>query len=391
MTNPDRSPVIVGVALSDYPKAPHLTAYGHHSQALQRVLKDSAVRLEDVDGYMSVGTGGMMIDDIATMSEFFNIKHKWCEGSQVGGGAYQAFVDHAATVIRSGVCDTVLMTYGSDLRSNKRRSLAPKTADADGFIEGVRAYENPFGPTILGNYALAACRHMHEFGTSPSQLAEIAVATRMHAAANPYALNRDPITVEDVLSAPRIADPLGKLDACVVTDGGAAVIMTTAERARDLPQPPIYVLGAATAQTHWGISQMPDYTTTAAAICGPRAFAQAGLTAADMDTAQLYDSFTITVLLLLEGLGFCRRGEGGAFVEDGKLRPGGTLPTNTDGGGLSACHPGMRGVFTLIEAVLQLRGQAGARQVEDAKLAVACGSGGILSCMSTVVLGRDRP
>jgi acetyl-CoA acetyltransferase len=188
-----------------------------------------------------------------------------------------------------------------------------------------------------------------------------------------------------------VADPLGKWDACVVTDGGAALIMTTLERARDLKQKPIYILGSASAQTHWNISQMPDYTTTAAAISGPLAFAQAGVSPRDIDTAQLYDSFTITVMLLLEGLGFCQRGEGGAFVQDGKLRPGGALPTNTDGGGLSSCHPGMRGVFTVIEAVTQLRGQAGIRQVPDAKLAVACGSGGILSCISTLVLGKDQP
>ncbi len=385
----DRMPVIVGVALSDYPKAPHLTSHGHHAQALQRVLEDSGVRLQDVDGYMSVGTGGMNVDDLATMSEYFQVKHRWSEGTQTGGAAYMGFVDHAKTVIESGICDTVLMTYGSDLRSNKRRSLSPKTTD--GFVEAPRCYETPYGPTILGNYALAAQRHMHEFGTTREQLAEIAVSTRLHAGNNPFALNREPLTIADVVGAPRVADPLGKWDACVVTDGGAALIMTTLERARDLKQKPIYILGSASAQTHWNISQMPDYTTTAAAISGPRAFAQAGVSPRNIDTAQLYDSFTITVMLLLEGLGFCKRGEGGAFVQDGKLRPGGALPTNTDGGGLSSCHPGMRGVFTLIEAVTQLRGQAGIRQVPDAKLAVACGSGGILSCISTLVLGKDQP
>jgi acetyl-CoA acetyltransferase len=389
LTRTDRTPVIVGVALSDYPKAPHLTSHGHHAQALQRVLQDSGVALRDIDGYMSVGTGGLMVDDIATMAEYFQIRHRWAEGSQIGGGAYQGFVDHASTVIASGLCDTVLMTYGSDLRSNKRRSLAPKNADGAGLVESPRCYENPYGHTILGNYAFAAARHMYEFGTTPEQLAEIAVSTRLHAARNPNALYRDPITIDDVVTAPRVADPLGKLDSCVVTDGGAAIIMTTAERARDLRQPPIHVLGSATAQTHWNISQMPDFTTTAAAICGPRAFERAGLRPEDIDTAQIYDSFTITVLLLLEGLGFCGRGEGGAFVADGKLRPGGSLPTNTDGGGLSSCHPGMRGVFTLAEAVLQLRGQAGDRQVPDAGLAVVCGSGGILSYISTLILGRD--
>ncbi len=388
---PNRTPVIVGVALSDYPKAPHLTSHGHHAQALQRVLKDSGLRLRDVDGYMSVGTGGLNVDDVATMSEFFQIKHQWAEGSQIGGGAYQGFVDHATTVIASGLCDTILMTYGSDLRSNKRRALTPRLADGEGFVETPRCYDQPYGHTIAGNYAFAARRHMHEFGTTPEHLAEIAVSTRMHAARNPNALNRDPITIEDVVTAPRIADPLGKLDSCVVTDGGAAIVMTTAERARDLPQLPIHVLGSATTQTHWNVSQMPDFTTTGAATCGPLAFARAGIRPDDIDTAQIYDSFTITVLMLMEGLGFCKRGEGGPFVADGKLRPGGLLPTNTDGGGLSSCHPGMRGIFTLIEAVLQLRGQAGERQVPAAKLAVSCGSGGILSYISTLILGTDAP
>jgi acetyl-CoA acetyltransferase len=353
------------------------------------VLEDSGVQLQDVDGYMSVGIGGMNVDDASTMAEYFQIKYRWAEGTQTGGAAYMGFVDHAKTVIESGRCDTVLMTYGSDLRSNKRRSLSMKHAES--FVEAPRCYEGPYGPTILSNYALAAQRHMYEFGTTLEQLAEIAVSTRLHAQNNPLALNREPLSIADVVNAPRVADPLGKWDSCVVTDGGAALIMTTLERARDLKQKPVYILGSASAQTHWHVSQMPDFTTTAAAISGPRAFDQAGVRPENIDTAQLYDSFTITVMLLLEGLGFCKRGEGGAFVQDGKLRPGGSLPTNTDGGGLSSCHPGMRGVFTLIEAVLQLRGQAGIRQVPDAKLAVACGSGGILSCISTLILGKDQP
>jgi acetyl-CoA acetyltransferase len=202
---------------------------------------------------------------------------------------------------------------------------------------------------------------------------------------------RDPITVDDVLGSRLVADPLHKLDCCVVSDGGGAVIVTTAERARDLRQPPVYVLGAAGAQTHWQIGQMPDFTTTAAATCGPEALARAGITPSDVDTLQLYDSFTITVLLLVEDLGFCPKGDGGAFVAEGNLRRGGRFPLNTDGGGLSSSHSGMRGIFLLIEATRQLRQQAGEAQVPGCDIALACGSGGFLSCIGAVVLGREHP
>jgi acetyl-CoA acetyltransferase len=184
---------------------------------------------------------------------------------------------------------------------------------------------------------------------------------------------------------------LHRLDCCVISDGGGAFVMTTAERAADLAQPPVYVLGSAGTETHWNISQMPDYTTTGAAQAGPEAFARAGLTPDDVDVVHLYDSFTITVLLMLEDLGFCKKGEGGPFVEDGKLRIGGALPLNPDGGGLSSCHPGMRGIFLIVEAVRQLRGQAGPAQVEGANVALACGSGGWLSCLGVAILGNEHP
>jgi acetyl-CoA acetyltransferase len=232
---------------------------------------------------------------------------------------------------------------------------------------------------------------MHEFGTTSEQLAQIAVAARGHASLNPHALYRDPITVEEVLESRMIADPLHKLDCCVISDGGGALIMTTAERARDLARRPVFVLGTGAGQTHWNISQMPDFTATAAVTAGAEAFRAAGVTPDDIDTIQLYDSFTITALLLIEDLGFCEKGEGGRFVEDGQLRLGGKLPLNTDGGGLSACHPGMRGIFLLIEAVRQLRGDAGEAQVADCELALACGSGGWLSCMGVTILGREHP
>jgi acetyl-CoA acetyltransferase len=384
----DRTPVIVGVGLSDYPVAPHLTAFGHQMQATRRALEDSGVKKDDIDGYMTVGNNGFMIDDVASMAEYLQIKHKWCEGTQYGGSATEAFVDHAAEAIRNGRCDTMLITYGSDLRSNKTRSMSMGMVPA---LDGPRAWEQPFGPSIMSNYAMMAQRHMHQYGTTIEQLAEIAVSTRMHAAYNPQALNRDPLSIEDVVSAPRLADPFGRYDCCLVTDGGGALIMTTAERAKDLKQKPIWVLGSAVSSTHWNPSQMPDMTVTGAATCGPEAFARAGLKPSDMDFAQIYDSFTITVMLLLEGLGFCKPGEGGAFVQSGALRPGGKLPTNTDGGGLSSSHPGQRGLFLLIESILQLRGQAHGRQVPNAKLGIACGSGGMASYIGAVILGNEQP
>jgi acetyl-CoA acetyltransferase len=235
---------------------------------------------------------------------------------------------------------------------------------------------------------MIAQRHMHQFGTTPEQLAEIAVAVRGHALLNPNARYRDPITVNDVVNSRVVADPLHLLDCCAVTDGGGAIILTTAERARDLPRPPVYVMGASTTQTHWQISQMPDYTVTGAATCGPAAFAMAGVTPDDIDTLQIYDSFTITVLTILEDLGFCAKGEGGPFAAEGHLRLGGKVPLNTDGGGLSSCHPGMRGIFLLIEAARQLRGDGGEAQVPDCEIAAVVGSGAVLSCVGAVVLGK---
>jgi acetyl-CoA acetyltransferase len=386
----DRTPVIVGIGLSDYPKAPHLDAIGHHVQAAQRALADSGVPKSAIDGYATVGMGNG--EGAVSMAEYLGIDHRYLDDTMTGGSSFEFHVQHVSEAIRAGLCDTVLITYGSDFLSRMGRTLG-----TGGFNRGSRhvggapAFEAPYGNTLVGAYAMAARRHMHEFGTTSEQLAEIAVGVREYAGLNPDAMYRDPITVDDVLSSRLVADPLHKLDCCVVSDGGGAVIMTTAERARDLRQPPVYVLGSATGETHWNISQMPDFTTTAAARCGPEALARAGVTTADVDTIQFYDSFTITVLLLLEGLGFCKHGEGGPFVAEGHLKRGGDLPLNTDGGGLSSCHSGMRGIFLLIEAARQLRHQAGEAQVPDCEIAVACGSGGWLSAIGTVVLGRQHP
>jgi acetyl-CoA acetyltransferase len=236
-----------------------------------------------------------------------------------------------------------------------------------------------------------AKRHMHEYGTTSEQLAEIAVGVREFAGLNPNAMYKDPITVEDVLDSRMIADPLHLLDCCVITDGGGAFIMTTAERAKDLPQAPVYVLGASGAQTHWNVCQQTDFTSSAGALAGPKAFAQAGVTHDDVDLLMFYDSFTITCLILLESIGFVPKGEGGPFVAEGHLKKGGKWPLNTDGGGLSSNHPGMRGIFLILEAVRQLRGQAGDAQVPDCNVALAAGSGGWLSCIGVNILGKEHP
>jgi acetyl-CoA acetyltransferase len=387
---PDRTPVIVGIGLSDYPKAPHLDAIGHHVQATQRALADSGVAKSDIDGLMSAGMGGDY-QMPAAVAEYLGINHRFIDGTMTGGSSFEYHVQHAAAAIREELCDTVLITYGSDFLSTMGRSLGTGAMRDAKRIAGPTQFEAPFGNTLVGAYAMAARRHMHEYGTTSEQLAQIAVGVREFAGLNPDAMYRDPISVEDVIGSRLIADPLHLLDCCVVSDGGGAVIMTTAERARDLRQPPVYVLGAAAAQTHWNISQMPDFTTTAAAQCGPEALARAGIKPHDVDTVQLYDSFTITVLLLIEDLGFCKKGEGGAFVAEGNLRRGGRVPLNTDGGGLSSSHSGMRGIFLLIEATRQLRRQGGAAQVPDCNIALACGSGGMLSCIGAVVLGREHP
>jgi acetyl-CoA acetyltransferase len=380
--------VIVGIGLSDRPRAPHLDAVQHQAQALQRALADAGLEKSAIDGYCTAG-GMAAGDDAVQMAEYLGIRHRFIDGTMVGGSSFEFHVQHAAAAIRDGLCDTVLVGYGSDLLSRAGRGLGTGGSFRGGRrVPGPMQFEAPYGNSLVGSYALVARRHMHEYGTTSEQLAEIAVGVREYAGLNPHALYRDPITRDDVLASRMIADPLHKLDCCVISDGGGALILTTAERARDLRQPPVAVLGAAGGMTHWNIGQMDDFTTSAAAVAVPEAFARAGLAPADVDTLQFYDSFTITVLVLLEDAGFCKKGEGGAFVAEGPLRRGGRLPLNTDGGGLSSCHPGMRGIFLLIESVRQLRGQAGEAQVPGCEVALAVGSGGWLSCIGAVLLGR---
>jgi acetyl-CoA acetyltransferase len=388
----DRTPVIVGIGLSDYPRAPHLDAVQHHVLAARRAIADAGIAKSDLDGYVSAGGAGGMIDDAITMGEYLRIEHRYIDSTMTGGSSFEFHVQHLAAAIRDGQCDTALVTYGSDRLSKSGRGLGTGGfAQGNQPVAGPAQYEAPYGNTLVGAYAMHAMRHMHEYGTTSEQLAEIAVGVREFASLNPNAMYRELITIDDVLGSRMVADPLHKLDCCAVTDGGGAFVMTTAERARDLPNAPVYVLGAAGGQTHWNISQQTDFSTSAAAVVGPRALQQAGITTDDVDLLMLYDSFTITVLMLLEGLGFAPRGEGGPWVQEGHLRRGGRFPLNTDGGGLSSCHPGMRGMFLITEAVRQLRGDGGVVQVPDCKVAVCAGSGGFLSAIGVAVLGTEAP
>jgi acetyl-CoA acetyltransferase len=295
-------------------------------------------------------------------------------------------VEHAVAALQAKRIEVALIAYGSTLRSSMRSATGPLAPVLSPIAQ---MYEAPFGMTLPAAYALAAQRHMHVYGTSSDQLARIAVAARAHAAQNPLAMYRDPLTVDEVLASPMIASPLHKLDCCVVSDGGGAIVLTNESRASSAAKAPVWVLGAAQGTRHHMISQMPDLTRSAAVETGRRAMSEAGITPDDVDLLMMYDSFTITVLIGLEDLGFCAKGDGGAFVEEGNIDPGGRLPMNVDGGGLSANHPGMRGIFLLTECVRQLRGEAGERQVAGAEVAVAHGVGGWLSSHATVVLGRD--
>jgi acetyl-CoA acetyltransferase len=308
----------------------------------------------------------------------------------VGGSSYELHVEHAAAAIAAGLCDVVVSVYAATPRSDRKRGTGQRFGPAFDGPNPMAEWEMPYGLRMpMGAYALAASRHMAVYGTTSEQLAQIAVDTRRWASMNPRARYRDPITIDAVLQSPMQASPLHLLDCCLVTDGAGAFVMTSAERARNLAKPPVYVLGAASCGDHQMISTMPDLTTTAGAVSGPAAFEMAGIKPADVDLLMGYDSFTITALLHLEDLGFCPKGEGGRFVEDGKLGPGGTLPMNTNGGGLSFTHPGQYGMFLLVEAVRQLRGESGERQLEAPSVAVAHGSGGVLSTLGTVVLGTE--
>ncbi|MEU4210134.1 acetyl-CoA acetyltransferase [Streptomyces sp. NPDC026206] len=389
MTPGKRKVAVVGVALSDCGRLDTVTPYALHAQAARRALADSGLDRSLVDGFASAGLGALAPVDVA---EYLGLRPTWVDSTSVGGSTWEIMAAHAADAIAAGHADVVLLVYGSTARADIKAGR--RTSNLSFGARGPAQFEVPYGHTLIAKYAMAARRHMHQYGTTLEQLADIAVQTRANAARNPHAMYRTPITVDDVLGGPVIADPFTRLHCCIRSDGGCAVVLAAEEYAADAAKPPVWVLGTGTAVSHTTMSEWEDFTTTAAVTSGRLAFGRAGVAPQEIEVAQLYDAFTYMTLVTLEDLGFCPKGEGGAFAAQGRLTVGGGLPVNTDGGGLSACHPGMRGLFLLVEAVRQLRGEAEeGRQVRKAggwlpRLAVASGTGGWFCSSGTVVLGR---
>ncbi|MFJ8313044.1 MULTISPECIES: thiolase C-terminal domain-containing protein [unclassified Streptomyces] len=383
-----RKVAVVGVALSETGRVDDATPYALHAQAARRALADSGLPREVIDGFGSAGLGTLAPVEVA---EYLGLRPTWVDSTAVGGATWEVMAAHAADAIAAGHADAVLLVYGSTARADIKARRRTSNLSFGG--RGPLQFEVPYGHTLIAKYAMAARRHMHEYGTTIEQLAEIAVQARANAATNPDAMFRDPITVEEVLSGPMIADPFTKLHCCIRSDGGCAVLLAAEEYVPDTAKSPVWVLGSGTSVSHTTMSEWEDFTVSPAAVSGRLAFERAGVRPADIDLAEIYDAFTYMTLVTLEDLGFCAKGEGGAFVAKGRLLRDGELPVNTDGGGLSACHPGMRGLFLLVEAVRQLRGEAGGGQVRRAdgslpELAVASGTGGWFCSSGTVVLGR---
>jgi acetyl-CoA acetyltransferase len=377
---------IVGVGEADeIGVVPGKSAVQLHAEAAANALAHAHLGLADVDALFTCGLDFM---PSLMVSEYLGLRPRYSSSDSIGGSSFVAHVHEAVQAIGSGACDVALITHGETRRSNRRRGVQTRPAHFDPWLPDWQ-WERPYGVEAPpAAYALAATRHMHQYGTTTEHFAEIAVATRSWASLNPRAYSQKPLTIDEVLAAPYLVYPFRPTDCCLVTDAGGAVLLTSVDRARTLGVPMVEVLGSAVAHTHYGISQMPDLTTTPAAISGAAAFRQAGLTPADIDVAELYDSFTYTALVQLEDLGFCAKGEGGGFVSGQRTAVGGDFPLNTSGGGLSYTHPGMFGIFLLIEAVRQLRGDCGPRQVEDAEVALVNGMGGYLSSSATAILGR---
>lgn len=389
MPTPQRRVAIVGISLSDCGRVDGPTPYALHAQAARRALADSGLDRSVIDGFGSAGLGTLAPAEVA---EYLGLKPRWVDSTAVGGATWEVMAAHAADAIAAGRAGAVLLVYGSTARADIKARRRTSNLSFGG--RGPLQFEVPYGHTLIAKYAMAARRHMHEYGTTLEQLAAVAVQARANAAGNPDAMFRDPITVDEVLAGPVIADPFTKLHCCIRSDGGCAVLIAAEEYVRDCAKEPVWILGTGEYLSHTTMSQWEDFTVSPAAVSGRLAFERAGVTPADIDIAEIYDAFTYMTLVTLEDLGFCAKGEGGPFAEKGRLRLDGELPVNTDGGGLSACHPGMRGLFLLVEAVRQLRGEAEGHQVRKAdggppRLAVASGTGGWFCSSGTVVLGRD--
>ncbi len=395
----DREAAIVGI--HEYPSRDvegEVSPLQIKAESGARALEDAGLSWGDVDAVYDAGEGGGMMSGL-TISEYFGLKPGVIDTTSVGGSSYEYHAAHARRDIAAGRAKVALLTYGSTAHSN--RTAIGVGGRAGGGYHPAENMDTFAGMTLIANYAMVARRHMYEYGTTSEQLAEISIATRAHAMRNPEAVKamedlefldiRD-TTIDDVVNSRMIADPLHLLECCMISDGGGAVVIASPEVARDCKKPPVWILGSGEATKYPEAGG--DITTSAAAQSGPTAFADAGVKPEEIDIAMIYDSFSITVLALLEDLGFCKKGEGGAWVEGGRLRfdrPEDGPALNTDGGGLSSNHPGMRGIFLLIEAARQLRGESHS-QVANATLAVAHGNGGMLGsrhAAGTIILGKD--
>jgi len=373
---------VVGVGHAGLGSAAGYTEMEILAQAAYRAVADAGLSMSDIDGLCTCSASAAMW--AMPVAEYLGIRPGFIDSTMLGGSSFVAHLMPAIQALAAGTCNAVLVCYGSTQRSGAvNRAAVGKMRQ----VLDPQPYETPYEPMQpISAYALAAARHMAEYGTTREQLAEVAVAARAWAQRNPEAYVRDPLSIQDVLDSRMVCDPLTVRDCCLLTDGAGAFVLVRADRARDLPHPPVYVLGSATAVWHRQISSMEDLTVTAAAESGPRAMRMAGVSPRDVDLLCLYDAFTINTILFLEDLGFCPKGEGGRYVSGGAIAPGGRLPVNTNGGGLSFGHPGMYGVFLVIEAVRQLRGEAGERQ-QQADVVLVHGNGATLSSQSTAILG----
>ena len=388
-----RAAAIVGIYEHPARYAPDKSELQIQAESVIKALEDAGLSKKDVDGLFSSSMSVRMAN--LSLADYMDLYPKHLDDTSVGGASFEFHLGHAVSAIASGRIDVAVITYSTLPRSGgisigtggAARLGAPRLNPSPD------SFEELYGLTTVGLYAMLAQRHMHLYGTTSEQLGEIAAATRSHAALNPQALYRDPITPQDVVNSRMISDPLHLLDCCVISDGGGAVVLASPEVARSCRNTPVWVLSQAEGVAHQGAGRR-DLMNLAAAQTGGPAMAAAGVTHDDFDMAMIYDSFTITVLMTLEDLGFCKKGEGGQFVSGGRIRLGGELPINTDGGGLSSNHPGMRGLFLLLESTRQLRGQfeGAERQVPNCKLALVHGTGGTLAARhsgGTVVLARD--
>lgn len=389
MTRPSFAPTyITGVAEAALGKVSGQSELSMMALAAREALGEAGLSLKDIDGiFARYRSNEPMIEHSVELGEYLGIQPRYADSTDIGGCSFEAYVHHAMLAVAAGRCNAALIAYASRQRSRRSRSMHSHGDDYT--ISG--QFEAPYGVVSpIGQYALIAARRMYQYGTTSEQFAEVAVAARRWAQLNRKAWVRDPLTVEDVLASEMICEPLHRLDCCLVTDGGAAVIVTTADRAKDAVKRPVRVLGAGESHTHWHIAEMRDFTVTAGAVSAREAFGMAGIAPQDVDFLEPYDNFTSAVVQHLEDLGFCEKGEGGAFVEDGRLAPGGDLPAMTSGGGLSYNHPGMLGLLLLVEAVRQLRSEAGERQVPNARIGVVHGIGGVsFGSAATVVLAHE--